>query len=234
MNAGAYGGETKDVLVEARAVDRSGTIHVLSNADMKYTYRHCGAPEDLIFTRRCCRAARATRPTSPPRWTRSPRAARRPSRSRAAPAVRPSRIRRADKSWQLIDRPACAALPSGQRKVSELHCNFLINEGGATRQPDRGTGRDRARQGQGHLRHRSRVGDQAHRPQGGRHAMNAKRRIPSETTVAVLMGGWSAERRGQPVVGRGLCRRAAPCRLQCGPHRREARAHRVHPAGLAA
>src|SRR3954471_21406246 len=50
MNGGAYGGETKDVLVEARAVDRQGRIHVLGNADMHYTYRHCGAPENFIFT----------------------------------------------------------------------------------------------------------------------------------------------------------------------------------------
>jgi UDP-N-acetylmuramate dehydrogenase len=38
------------VLIEARAVDREGNIRVLNNADMKYTYRHCGAPEDLVFT----------------------------------------------------------------------------------------------------------------------------------------------------------------------------------------
>ena len=50
MNGGAYGGETKDVLVEARAVDRKGQIKVLANADMQYSYRHCGAPDDLIFT----------------------------------------------------------------------------------------------------------------------------------------------------------------------------------------
>ena len=50
MNGGAYRGETKDVLVEARGVDRQGRIHTLSNADMHYTYRHCGAPEDFIFT----------------------------------------------------------------------------------------------------------------------------------------------------------------------------------------
>ncbi len=50
MNAGAHGTETADVLVEARAVDRSGRIHTLSLADLAYTYRHCGAPEDLIFT----------------------------------------------------------------------------------------------------------------------------------------------------------------------------------------
>ena len=50
MNGGAYGRETKDALVEARAVDRQGRVHVLGNADMDYTYRHCGAPDDYIFT----------------------------------------------------------------------------------------------------------------------------------------------------------------------------------------
>ena len=50
MNAGAHGGETKDGLVAARAVDRQGNIHVLSLADMKFQYRHCGVPADWIFT----------------------------------------------------------------------------------------------------------------------------------------------------------------------------------------
>jgi UDP-N-acetylmuramate dehydrogenase len=50
MNGGAYGRETKDALIEARAVDRRGRIHVLRNADMGYSYRHCGVPADYIFT----------------------------------------------------------------------------------------------------------------------------------------------------------------------------------------
>jgi UDP-N-acetylmuramate dehydrogenase len=50
MNGGAYGGETKDVLVEAYGVDRGGRKIVLANRDMQYAYRHCGAPDELIFT----------------------------------------------------------------------------------------------------------------------------------------------------------------------------------------
>src|SRR5690606_13039296 len=50
MNGGAYGRETKDALVSVRAVDRAGRLHVLTSADMRYSYRHCGAAEDLIFT----------------------------------------------------------------------------------------------------------------------------------------------------------------------------------------
>src|SRR5437667_9699803 len=49
MNAGAHGRETKDVLVEASAVDRQGNIHVLSLEVMHLTYRHCGVPRDWIF-----------------------------------------------------------------------------------------------------------------------------------------------------------------------------------------
>ena len=50
MNAGAHGRETKDVPRGARAVDREGNIHVLSLADMGFTYRHCSVPDDWIFT----------------------------------------------------------------------------------------------------------------------------------------------------------------------------------------
>ena len=50
MNGGAHGRETKEVLVEARAVDRKGGIHVLPVAELHYEYRHCGAPDDFIFT----------------------------------------------------------------------------------------------------------------------------------------------------------------------------------------
>ena len=50
MNGGAYGGETKDVLVEARGVDRQGNVRTFSNAEMGFSYRHCGVPDDVIFT----------------------------------------------------------------------------------------------------------------------------------------------------------------------------------------
>ena len=133
MNGGAYGRETKDALVEARAVDRQGRVHVLSNADMRYAYRHCGAPDDYIFTQALvCRASAATRRPSPPRWKRSPSRARRRSRSRAAPAAPRSRIRRAKKPGSSSTPPAAAACAVGDAQVSEMHCNFLINLGNAT------------------------------------------------------------------------------------------------------
>ncbi|TGT90049.1 FAD-binding protein, partial [Mesorhizobium sp. M5C.F.Ca.ET.164.01.1.1] len=50
MNAGANGVETRERVVEVRALDRKGNLHTLSNADMGYAYRHSAAPSGLIFT----------------------------------------------------------------------------------------------------------------------------------------------------------------------------------------
>ena len=132
MNAGAYGGETKDVLVEARAVDRSGTIHVLSNADMKYTYRHCGAPEDLIFTSALLQGRPGDRvaiAAAMDKITES-REATQPVKSRTGGST--FKNPPGGKSWQLIDQAGMRGYAVGPARVSEMHCNFLINEGGAT------------------------------------------------------------------------------------------------------
>jgi UDP-N-acetylmuramate dehydrogenase len=132
MNGGAYGGETKDVLAEARAVDRSGNIIVLSNADMHYSYRHCGAPEDLIFTE----ALFQGRPGDP-----AAIAAAMDKITESREATQPVKTRTGgstfknppgQKSWQLIDKAGMRGFAIGPARVSEMHCNFLINEGGAT------------------------------------------------------------------------------------------------------
>jgi UDP-N-acetylmuramate dehydrogenase len=132
MNGGAYGGETKDVLVEARAIDRRGKIKVLSLADMKYQYRHCGAPEDLIFTEALLQG-RAGIPAdiqaAMDKITAS-REATQPVKSRTGGST--FKNPPGQKSWQLIDQAGMRGFAVGPSHVSALHCNFLINEGGAT------------------------------------------------------------------------------------------------------
>ena len=131
MNGGAYGRETKDALIEARAVDRQGRVHVLSNADMHYTYRHCGAPDDYIFTQ----ALFAGRPGDPvaiaaemDKITES-REATQPIKSRTGGST--FKNPPGQKAWQLIDAAGCRGLRIGDAQVSGMHCNFLINLGNA-------------------------------------------------------------------------------------------------------
>jgi UDP-N-acetylmuramate dehydrogenase len=132
MNGGAYGRETKDALIEARAVDRQGNIHVLSNADMHYSNRHCGAPENFIFTQalfggECGDPAAIA--VEMEKITES-REATQPVKSRTGGST--FKNPPGHKAWQLIDAAGCRGLRLGDAQVSEMHCNFLINLGSAT------------------------------------------------------------------------------------------------------
>ena len=132
MNGGAYGRETKDALIEARGVDRQGRVRVFALDDMHYTYRHCGAPEDIIFTQ----AVFAGDPGDPAiiaaemdKITES-REATQPIKSRTGGST--FKNPPGQKAWQLIDAAGCRGLKAGDAQVSELHCNFLINLGSAS------------------------------------------------------------------------------------------------------
>jgi UDP-N-acetylmuramate dehydrogenase len=132
MNGGAYGRETKDALAEARAVDRAGRVHVLRNADMGYSYRHCSVPADYIFTEALYQGERgdpAIIAAEMDKITES-REATQPIKSRTGGSTFKNPPGR--KAWQLIDAAGCRGLKVGGAQVSEMHCNFLINRGDAT------------------------------------------------------------------------------------------------------
>src|SRR5208283_3989480 len=132
MNGGAYGRETKDALVEARAVDRQGRVHILTNADMGFTYRHCGAPEDYIFTQALFAGERgdpAVIAAEMEKITES-REATQPIKTRTGGST--FKNPPGQKAWQLIDAAGCRGLRQGEAQVSDMHCNFLINLGNAT------------------------------------------------------------------------------------------------------
>jgi UDP-N-acetylmuramate dehydrogenase len=132
MNGGAHGRETKEVLVEARAVDRNGEVHVLPVTELHYAYRHCGAPEDFIFTEALFQGD----PGDPAAilaemdGIAAYREEVQPIKSRTGGST--FKNPPGHKAWQLIDAAGCRGLAVGDAKVSEMHCNFLINEGNAT------------------------------------------------------------------------------------------------------
>lgn len=132
MNAGAHGRETKDCLISARAVDPSGTIHVLSLADMGFTYRHSGVPNDWIFTE----ATYAGEPGDPAEILKEMdevaeyREKNQPIKERTGGST--FKNPPGHSAWKLVDQAGCRGLRVGGAKVSEMHCNFLINDNQAT------------------------------------------------------------------------------------------------------
>ena len=132
MNAGAHGSETRDVLVSARAVDRGGNIHTLPVAAMNLAYRHSGVPEDFIFSEALLQGA----PGVPEEIMRqleevaAYREAKQPIKERTGGST--FKNPPGCSAWELIDRAGCRGLRVGGAKVSELHCNFLINDRNAS------------------------------------------------------------------------------------------------------
>ena len=132
MNAGAHGTETKDCLIGARAVDRQGNIHVLSLADMGFTYRHCGIPSDWIFTEATYQG-RAGDPAEIQKQMQEVaeyREANQPIKDRTGGST--FKNPPGHSAWKLIDAAGMRGFRVGGAKVSEMHCNFLINDKSAT------------------------------------------------------------------------------------------------------
>jgi UDP-N-acetylmuramate dehydrogenase len=132
MNGGAYGRETKDALIEARGIDRQGRVRVFHNANMGYTYRHCGVADDVIFTQALFQGERGEAAMIAAEMNRitEAREATQPIKSRTGGST--FKNPPGHKAWQLIDAAGCRGLVVGDAQVSELHCNFLINRGNAT------------------------------------------------------------------------------------------------------
>ena len=142
MNAGAHGGETKDVLVSARGVSRNGEVRDYSLRDMGFAYRHSDVPDDVIFTSATFRGRSGDPETIAVEMDRitAAREAAQPIREKTGGST--FKNPPGDKAWQLIDRAGCRGLVVGDAQVSELHCNFLINRGGATAAQIEGLGEE--------------------------------------------------------------------------------------------
>ncbi len=132
MNAGASGAETAERLVEAVAIDRQGRRHVLSSAEMGFTYRHAAAPPDFIFVE----GLFAGEPSDEAailaaiEAVQSHRDTAQPVREKTGGST--FKNPPGNKAWELIDAAGCRGLTIGGAQVSTLHCNFLINTGTAT------------------------------------------------------------------------------------------------------
>jgi UDP-N-acetylmuramate dehydrogenase len=132
MNAGANGVETRDRLVEARALDRSGTLHVLSNADMGFAYRHSSAARDLIFTSAVFEGEPADRDAIRAAMdaVQHHRETVQPIREKTGGST--FKNPEGTSAWKEIDRAGCRGLMIGGAQMSPMHCNFMINTGNAT------------------------------------------------------------------------------------------------------
>ena len=132
MNAGAYGAEIRDVLVDVDVVTDKGELLTLPPAFFNYSYRHAELPEGWIFVGCTLRGT----PGDPAqiaarmRQIQEEREASQPIRSRTGGST--FRNPQGHKAWQLVDEAGCRGLRVGDAEMSQKHCNFIINHGNAS------------------------------------------------------------------------------------------------------
>ncbi|MGE4482335.1 UDP-N-acetylmuramate dehydrogenase [Acidocella sp.] len=132
MNAGAYGGDMAGVLDWVDIATRSGELKRLSVHDLGLSYRHSNLPADAVVVRARLRARPGEASLIGARMAeiKSRREATQPVRARTGGSTFANP--EGQKAWELVDAAGCRGLKRGNAQVSELHCNFLLNLGGAT------------------------------------------------------------------------------------------------------
>ncbi len=136
MNAGAYGREFKDIVEEVQILDRAGAQHTLYRNHIGFSYRHCDLPDDTIFLGAVLEGEQGKPADIQQKMQeiQQKRTATQPIREKTGGSTfaNPESDPEHRKAWQLIEGAGCKGLKIGQAKVSEKHCNFLINTGRAT------------------------------------------------------------------------------------------------------
>jgi UDP-N-acetylmuramate dehydrogenase len=132
MNAGANGVETRERVVEVRALDRNGDVHTLSNADMGYAYRHSSAPAGLIFTSALFEGYPQDKAKIKADMdaVQHHRETVQPIREKTGGST--FKNPEGTSAWKEIDKAGCRGLMIGGAQMSPMHCNFMINTGNAT------------------------------------------------------------------------------------------------------
>ncbi len=132
MNGGCYGRETCDILVDCDVVLPDGQFVTLTNADLQYSYRHSALPEGSVVVEARFKGFPGDPAVIKVEMDRisSERKGSQPIGSMTGGST--FKNPPGHSSWKLIDAAGLRGFKHGGAQVSEKHCNFLINTGGAT------------------------------------------------------------------------------------------------------
>lgn len=133
MNAGAYGGEMKDIIESVRLVDRKGNVFDLKNEEMDFSYRHSKVfDDDLIVSSAIFKLKKGNYDDIIEKYKdyTNRRTTKQPLDKKSAGST----FKRPKGSYasKLIDECGLRGYSRGDCQVSEKHCGFVINNGKAS------------------------------------------------------------------------------------------------------
>ncbi len=132
MNAGCFGSEITDILVECEGIMADGSVKWFKKQDIDASYRYTNIPDDCIITRAWFKGTSNVE-YSIPRKVKEITEKRKESQPMGKKTCGSTfKNPKNFKAWQLIDKAGCRGMKVGGAEVSEKHCNFIVNNGDAT------------------------------------------------------------------------------------------------------
>ena len=135
MNAGAYSGEIKDIIVDVTVCDRQGNILVLNNEELKLSYRHSIIEEKKYVVLEATFALDKGNKETINKEMMELLAKRKEKQPLEYPSAG-STFKRPEGYFagKLIMDAGLRGYSVGGAQISEKHCGFVVNKGGATQQ----------------------------------------------------------------------------------------------------
>lgn len=134
MNAGAHGGEFKDIVVKTKCMDEYGNVHILKNEEQRFSYRHSiFSDENLIILETELLLNIEDNAEDIKRKMEENLEIRKSTQPLNYPSAGSTFKRGKDFiTAKLIDECGLKGYSIGGAQVSEIHAGFIVNKGNAT------------------------------------------------------------------------------------------------------
>tara|TARA_X000000368_G_scaffold306966_1_gene245042 strand:- start:10 stop:912 length:903 start_codon:yes stop_codon:yes gene_type:complete len=132
MNSGCYGEEISKILVSLKAIDRKGKIKEIKRDEIKFSYRSCDLSDELIILSAKFKGDLKDKFNIEKKQLELIKRKKETQPSQVKTCGSTFKNPKDRKAWKLIKESGCEKISVGKAKISEKHCNFFINEGGAT------------------------------------------------------------------------------------------------------
>jgi len=135
MNSGCFGREFKDILISVQAVNRSGTVLTIPAKEIRFDYRSCNLPKDLIFLSASFKGNKGLKSKIEEEVNnlKIKKEKAQPTRIKTGGSTFKNPIEQSNKKvWEVIKEAVPKNTQFGDAIISDKHANFFINKDNAS------------------------------------------------------------------------------------------------------
>ncbi len=132
MNSGCYGDEISKILISVKVLDLNGNVYDINREDIKFVYRGTNLPQNIIIISATFHAIYGKKKAILKKIKKYLNKKKETQPSQIKTCGSTFKNPENKKAWELIKNSNCASAHFGKASISKKHCNFFVNEGGAT------------------------------------------------------------------------------------------------------